>query len=597
MRKKLLISVALMTALFCNAEIIPTSTQLWWGYISESDLPIPSNGSLGYGSACTIDAAIRVPANDAFVGSSTIMAVRLWIGDDMSMISGDVKLWIARTRPTDIAAADYVQTVPLSSLTPGINDIELATPFAAGNSELYIGYTFTLRSRAYPVVCGGTDKPDAFYYRVSGDPEWMDFYGYGYGCLGIQLLLDGGTYPQNRATVDDFVQYISMNDEIVAIPISVTNGGQNPISSLSYTVTTDGNTSMEETINVNPIPYSGSKTVFFLFEGVPEARKYAETLTITKVNGVENTADNRTSTGTLIKLTEKLPVIPVVEEFTGTWCGWCPNGMIGMQEAHELYGDSVVLIAAHSGDVMEISDYSPILAMADGYPSAILNREEDFYPRYTVSFTELGKRKTVLGAISVEAEWSSDAKSAININTVTTFAYNEDNGQYGIAYVLIEDGMTGSGSGWAQSNYLSGRSGYEDETFWYNAPSQVTGLEYDHVAVAAWSIKNGVSGSVKPVFAADEPQYYSFRADISGKSLIQDKSKLKVAVLLIDNSTGAIVNGAQTAIRDFQTGVMKTEDAQAVRYYSIDGRGWTTPQKGLNIMRMSDGTVKKVIVR
>ena len=41
---------------------------------------------------------------------------------------------------------------------------------------------------------------------------------------------------------------------------------------------------------------------------------------------------------------------------------------------------------------------------------------------------------------------------------------------------------------------------------------------------------------------------YSKEIDISSKSIIQDKSKLKVAVLLIDRTTGNIVNASQTAI-------------------------------------------------
>ena len=33
------------------------------------------------------------------------------------------------------------------------------------------------------------------------------------------------------------------------------------------------------------------------------------------------------------------------------------------------------------------------------------------------------------------------------------------------------------------------------------------------------------------------------------------------------------------------------------RYYSLDGKQTTTPQRGLNIIKMSDGTTKKVIMK
>jgi len=86
--------------------------------------------------------------------------------------------------------------------------------------------------------------------------------------------------------------------------------------------------------------------------------------------------------------------------------------------------------------------------------------------------------------------------------------------------------------------------------FWYNSGSKVSGLEYNHVAVGAWGIENGISGSVNSKINAGEVQNYNFKADITSKSVIQDKSKLKVVALLIDQTTGAIVNAAQVAIKD-----------------------------------------------
>jgi hypothetical protein len=34
-----------------------------------------------------------------------------------------------------------------------------------------------------------------------------------------------------------------------------------------------------------------------------------------------------------------------------------------------------------------------------------------------------------------------------------------------------------------------------------------------------------------------------------------------------------------------------------VQYYSIDGKRIATPQRGLNIIKMSDGTTKKIIAK
>jgi hypothetical protein len=45
-------------------------------------------------------------------------------------------------------------------------------------------------------------------------------------------------------------------------------------------------------------------------------------------------------------------------------------------------------------------------------------------------------------------------------------------------------------------------------------------------------------------------------------------------------------------IKDINNDIMATE-----RYYSLDGKFITTPQRGLNIIRMNDGTTKKIILK
>ena len=160
--------------------------------------------------------------------------------------------------------------------------------------------------------------------------------------------------------------------------------------------------------------------------------------------------------------------------------------------------------------------------------------------------------------------------------------------------------MTGTTSGWAQTNNLSNNKNYSNLTFWYNSPSKVTGLEYNHVAVAAWSVQNGVSGSVESTINAGEVQEFSYVASIASNKLIQDKSKLHVVALLIDKTTGIIVNAVQTTIKDKGTGIETVESrpmTQAAGIYTLGGKVVSTPQKGVNIVRMADGSARKMVVR
>ena len=583
-----------------RAPITPGEGQIWWGYMSESDLGTSDGIGIGESNVPFL-AGIYIPANHELIGGSTIKAVRVYVREGLGSTMQNISVWISKTLPASLNAADYVQSV--SSLTDGANDIELTTPFAVDNQAFYIGYSIT-SSNAYPVMCcGTTDAPNAFLICAPGYIDWQDLNGNGFGKLAFQVLVDGVELTSNSATPSDFGTSYVVKGESVTIPVKITNNGENDITSVSYTITTGSSTTEEITATIDNLSFNSSADVLIPFAADDEAKKYVKTVTITKVNGEANKATRTSAQGAVITIIEKPIPVPVVEEFTGTWCGWCVYGFTGLEKTKETFGDKVVLIAAHNSDPMEITDYNPIMSRVSGFPSSFINRVIDAYPAASTLNYYVNEclESVTVADIQASAMWTSDDKTEISIDTQTKFVYSDDNGQYGIAYVLIEDGMTGTGSNWAQANYLSGESGDPDMEFWYKSGSKVPGLEFNHVAVGAWSIEFGESGSVNSTINAGEVQDYNFKADISSKqSLIQDKSKLTVAALLIDQTTGGIVNAAQVAIQDFNptaiSGIRNATTTEAARY-ALDGRQVSAPQRGLNIIRLSDGTVRKVIVK
>ncbi len=583
-----------------------TSEQMWWGHLSGNRMSSSDNG-LGSSEAGTIDVAMFVPKEHAFVGTSTIKAIRLWLGDDLSKISDDVRVWISEDEP--LSSGSYVQSVPLSTLQVGKNDIELTTPYEVKGKALYIGYTYTSSERSYPIMFEDKMGTKSLFYRHSNSGSWEDI-SEDYGCLGLQVFIEGGPYPKNNVTVGDFgQQVVSKEQGSISVPIMVTNMGMNEITSFAYTITTDGgSTTEEQTYDMSSyaIPYNETRTCHITFLADSKTAKYAKTLTITKLNGIKNKSAAKEAKGSLITIEEKPSVVPVVEEFTGTWCGYCPYGMVGMQALHEKYGDQVVLIAAHGSDIMTIEDYNPIRAYyVDGYPSSIINRNQETYPSKSnlLNYMEKMKDAVVQGSISLSAEWGDTEKKSVNFTTKTKFVYSEDEGNYGIAFVLVEDGMIGSGSSWAQSNYLSGSSVWQNDEmeFWKKADSKVTGLEYDHVAVSAWDIVDGVTGSVNPHIQERDVQTFTYRGQIPDKNLtlIQNKSKLTAIALLIDRTSGTIVNAAQAPISEMSTDItdLITNPTTIEGYYTIDGKRISTPAKGVNVVKYADGSTKKIFVK
>ena len=89
--------------------------------------------------------------------------------------------------------------------------------------------------------------------------------------------------------------------------------------------------------------------------------------------------------------------------------------------------------------------------------------------------------------------------------------------------------------------------------------------------------------------------------DSAHNSLWQDKTKLKVCVLLINLSTKKIENAAKCIITDGSaTGISAVEEGQntviELERYTLEGRRIHNPQKGINIVRYSDGSVRREIV-
>jgi hypothetical protein len=46
----------------------------------------------------------------------------------------------------------------------------------------------------------------------------------------------------------------------------------------------------------------------------------------------------------------------LLEQHTGAWCGWCPDGNVKMDEVIDLYGDQVIGVKFHNNDDMAIPE-------------------------------------------------------------------------------------------------------------------------------------------------------------------------------------------------------------------------------------------------
>ena len=110
----------------------------------------------------------------------------------------------------------------------------------------------------------------------------------------------------------------------------------------------------------------------------------------------------------------------------------------------------------------------------------------------------------------------------------------------------------------------------------------------------------GITGSLSSKAEEGVTQSHASKFNIKNSSLAKIAKKLHVVALLYDKERGAWVNADIKDVISGTEGVSTLpacDDIREVARYTIDGKRISQPQKGINIVKMSDGKVHKIVVR
>ena len=594
-----------------NAQERPTA---WWGYVGENDEVY----GVGTNKAETYHCAAFYAGSNEMVAAKTLRAVRFNL---LATNVKNVKVWIAKTPPTTVSEANVIQLVNVENPVSGTNEITLPEPYLIEEKGVYVGYTFTISKLAtqgdrYPVAITGLDMDNALWLKTSSTTTWSNMNGQGFGRLYLQLLLEGD-FHANAAAFDynNLGESIAVQGETATLSMPVTNAGTELITNIDYTITADGATGDEQHIDLQEALETGSTEVFNISVNADRrAGVKDKTLTITKVNGKPNESSRAQTQFTLSTITRKADRVAVIEDFTGTGCGWCPRGIIGMEKIRNTFGEKAIGIAIHayngstSSDAMNISTYNQVSFTSA--PSCRVDRGDEIDPYYGSSNTIIDNINAALAVptravVSVTGEWSADGKK---VNATATIESLLPNQSLKIEYVLVADGLKGTGSAWNQSNYYYEYAASqlpEDLSIFGNGgkygTSSVSGLTFNDVAIAV--VKSSQTTALGTL-NGKEPVTNTYSITMPTRAALLNAiktDKVSVVALLI-NDKGTIENAAKyqmpeyvdtSGISTVQTG----DDVTSQQHYSIDGRQLPASQKGLNIIRMADGSIRKVVVK
>lgn len=648
----------------------------WFSYITSNDLGAVGFDALASGLGVDFLAgqnkyniAFLAPGNYA---KAKIDSVEFWVlsgcqYDNLTVWVSSVKYETVEGKnylsfPESADKADAKVVVPAADVKAVLDklpanyvgpiSVKLPTPFTIPADGALVGYSYDGKSSDKSIVLAGISSEAAgcfFQYDYEGERNFESLSSIVGMSSSIQIGLDVSDCEANDATVSANPELTTLVKTKQQYPFYITNNSAKPITQLTYSISVDGVNGAEKSLDLSSpiepmetasIPY----TTAFEDDGV-----HTVELNISKVNGNTNINKHSSAEYSIIALEKSADRVSVVEEQTGTWCGWCPRGHVALDLLNKQLGDKVVTLAGHYAngesqvDPMNIlgdnitsqaerfADYGLVamtlssLLGGGGLPGAMFDRVVAADP-YVGANTTKGKNGTYeYGAtdlvnllkeenpseadFSMTASWADDKNTDIKVDLTTTFNYNRFGSfPYGVAFVLSENGMTGKGATWKQLNYYSKLAGVNgasdfnnpDMAAWFKAGSYVS-TTYDNVVVQAWNPLGDAAIVDKSVTDIVKGEAIPFSTTLKVNSdLIQNYNNLTLSALLVNLNSLAVVNAAKVVLGNCAAGIEDVNSEannNVVSRYNVNGMRINGAQKGLNIVKLANGKVVKMAVK
>ncbi len=603
------------------------------GYYTTDDLPSTSYGLVenpgtGYRAATVFETQVT----RKFVGGR-MTGFRYAIADETPIYGH----FVCEVEPDYNLLDGYDPLVEVIYDEPvvniGWNEVTLDEPIEIKADKYYvIGYIYDQTYGNYPLLTDlelETDYSSKYGYFVYGDVSskyGLDWYYYEFGQLCIQAVVEGGNFGDYDVSITkgSTDKYAQAGGEI-GFSMRICNYGLKDIDSYALNVEIDGE--IVATLDT-PIGLTGSYQTLEGSVALPSGMSggtdvHSIKVYVDMINGEKPTeyTDDDSFEGTFRVYTEAVERnYHLIEQFTSVYCGWCPSGGQVLQKLIDGNPGKYAWVALHGSmmgaDPYILSGESDIEYFLDatsvGYPSAAFNRlrlnDNDLNPNGYMSIGTgyTGSTQDIAAMLiddAVDAAYSSlPAFLAVDIETdydEGTRALNITVSGNGVEFArdilagnvltvyLVEDGLVGF-----QEDYVDGNT-----------------QEYVHNNVLRRFVSAYYGDDIK--WDGDTSYSNSYRLTLDGD---WDPANMRVVAFVsgplaewvggtgyFADKDGAYVNNCnmkdilpegEAGIRD--AGIPGEAPGETARY-AIDGRRISTPARGLNIIRMSDGSVRKAL--
>ena len=504
---------------------------------------------------------------------------------------------------------------PVNAGEAGWNVVELDTPYDINVPEgekLLVGYYFRQVSGAKPlsIVQEGLPYDTYTYKKVGSVTKWRETDFINYGNLSLQCVVEKESFPDYSLTsyglqCDRFV----VAGEDVHFSLNVKNKGIKRIEpgELAMNVMVDGN--LVTTIT-NEIPIEKGYCTINASAPTTGISNGERVLTVEPalINGVEIENPQSLDADFIIYKQGFPRQKHLIEQLTSTYCTYCPlgNSMLSILTSQR---DDIAWVGIHGNlgsgvDPFRSNQADSIMVYLTGgsisYPSGAFDRstgwEDDvnivsglgYYEQYHQLVADLlgeyfdylsesmptlaeidadctFSKETRMATVSVHGRISpdfdtmmgEDAKLTVYVVEDSLVARQLNNGTWISNY--LHNGVFRQALGTVKGNDLIRYGNHYKNVFRFKIPN---GWNMDHLRVVAF-----ISRPITNSSTGYTDMYVNNAADFKF----------------------AISSGIDE--------IVTSPDAVPMEYYDIMGRQYDSPQQGINIVKMSDGTTQKILVK
>ncbi len=336
----------------------------------------------------------------------------------------------------------------------------------------------------------------------------------------------------------------------------------------------------------------------YAFEFAPDSTVALGTAATVSV-WAEHGSDSSTVERTLQSRSQKM----VVEELTGSWCGYCVRGTVNMKHMLQKHPDTFIGIAVHSGDFLSVDDYSLyVYTLASkagnvGYPCSVTGRDytmgtgvdqwNELYDYITAQPIEATVGLNI-EPTGIDGEYTATSSVVFNAQSLGS--------RYRLAYAIMEnDVYEPDDARYRQHNSYAGGTtpmdGYE------NLDEYVTDYHFEHVARGTIGEPEGIGGSLPEYIEAGKE--YEHKVTFQLPDAVLNADNVQVVAMIIDTRDNTIVNADRVNLTGKQASIAHTRSdcgQRQDRFYTIDGRAASGSSRGLIIVQnVKDGSVRKIV--